>query len=175
MEQGKGGCSPRSHHAPRFASSPPRSPPPRHIASSPRSLSLGSIRCHWVQLPRWPRPAFAGSILLPLGSWICDMVARSWALLGGTCFDRWSLLGVCICGGRYVSSMDIGPTRRCWVVCVVHRVSWPSSIVGWCGLGAGSAFVCVDVLVIGFWVALVVTSPARLNALALVSTPSRSS
>ena len=73
-----------------------------------------------------------------------------------TRFDGWCLSGVCIGGGWYVSSMDIGPTRHCWVVCVVHRLTWPLLIVGRCGLGAGSTFVWVDASVIGFWMALLV-------------------
>ena len=52
--------------------------------------------------------------------------------------------------------MDIGPTCHCWVVCVVHRLTWPLLIVGRCGLGAGSTFVWVDASVIGFWMALLV-------------------
>jgi len=46
---GEGGCSPRSHHPLRFASSPPRLPHPHHIASSPHSPSLGWHCCGWLR------------------------------------------------------------------------------------------------------------------------------
>ena len=104
-EQGKGGCSPRSHHPPRFASSPPRSPHPQPICLIPTTSCHRHVHRRWVH---WVGFAIVGFILLSLG-WHC----HGWLLF--------IVVGL--------ESCPLGWNCRQWVEFAVVGLNLPS--LGW--------------------------------------------